>query len=157
MFHYAASSSLRAAARDNRRHLCDEVIRHPGVPIAILGENGDEIPEVPEVSAAVTHCQAHGLTIEAGPWGSELKCAAAKIHAAHPTAKTVLVTGAWADRKDGCVTTVAAALRAKYGNSAAITISPFAPSLDSIEEEFAEAFGEPLPVQTTPRRSTRLR
>lgn len=157
MFHYSASSSLRAAARDNRAHLCNEVLRHPGVPIAVLGDNGEEIAEVPEVAAAVNHCQTHGMTIEAGPWGSELKHAAAKIHAAHPAAKTILVTGAWADRKDGCVTTVAAALRGKYGSRVAISVSPFAPSCDTIEEEFADAFGEAPPLKAPPRRTARSR
>lgn len=97
------------------RALLEEVESFEGTVVSIDGAFMDEVRASkwqfqPEIARAYARCDRHyrGNDTEKG-----LSRAAARIAADFGVAKgaCVLVTGAWADPKDGCVTAVAEALR----------------------------------------------
>ena len=105
--------------------LLAEVRDWKGPRVAVYGDLEDELDEYREVGDVIYDIAD---VIDGDPDEAGLAQATKDILKLHPakTLRRVLVTGAWADPKDGCVTEVAKALR-KLTPGLAVEISPLAP------------------------------
>lgn len=105
--------------------LLAEVSDWQGPRVAVYGDNEEELDEYREVGDVIYDIAD---VVDGSPDSKGLAQAAKDILKLHPagTLHRVLVTGAWANPEDGCVTTVAAELR-KLAPDAIIDVSPLAP------------------------------
>lgn len=102
----------------------DELDRDGTLLAVVTGDFEEEIPHYPEIERLTARAT---FTIEADPDASSLRRAARAILKDAGGVDSVLVTGAWADRRDGCVTAVAEALLAVVPD---VRVSTWAAAID---------------------------
>lgn len=124
--------SWRRYAETRRAQICAEFAFLDAHKVVVHGsELDDEIPQYPAIQNAVSRVER---TYRAGPQDEELRKVARRIwkeHSRRP--RPIRVTGAWADREDGCAWTVYRELRGLGG--AQVTLSPLAARFDVREFE----------------------
>lgn len=128
-------------AEARRAQICTEFTFLDAHKVVVLGsELDDEIPQYPPVQNAVSKAEQ---IYRAGPRDEELRKVARRIwkeHSRRP--RSVRVTGAWADREDGCAWTVYRELRRLGGGQ--VTLSPLAARFDVREFEIETGAVHPV-------------
>jgi len=116
-------------ARTRRAQLCAEFTSLDAYKAVVSGSDlDDEIPRFREVQEAVS-CADRAY--RAGETEEGLRRAAQRIFRDFSgRAKSIIVTGAWADRKDGCAWTVCEELRRWSRNRLKVGLSPLAARYD---------------------------
>lgn len=128
-------------AETRRAQICTEFAFLDAHKVVVRGsELDDETPQYPAVQNAVSRAER---TYRAGPQDEELRRVARRIWKEHSRrSRSVRVTGAWADPKDGCAWTVYRELRRLRG--AQVTLSPLAARHDVCEFEIETGPVHPL-------------
>ena len=128
-------------AEARRAQICTEFAFLDAHKVVVLGsELDDEIPQYPPVQNAVSKAER---IYRAGPRDEELRKVARRIWKEHPRRpRSVRVTGAWADREDGCAWTVYRELRRLGGGQ--VTLSPLAARFDVREFEIETGAVHPV-------------
>lgn len=128
-------------AETRRAQICTEFAFLDAHKVVVLGsELDDEISQYPAVQNAVSRAER---TYRAGPQDEELRKIARRIWKEYSRrSRSVRVTGAWADREDGCAWTVCRELRRLGG--AQVTLSPLAARHDVCEFEIETGPVHPL-------------
>ncbi|MBK7092438.1 MAG: hypothetical protein IPH59_12085 [bacterium] len=135
-------------AETRRAQICTEFAFLDAHKVVVLGsELDDEIPQYPAVQNAVLRAER---TYRAGPLDEELRKTARRIWREHShKSLSVRVTGAWADREDGCAWIVYRELRRLGGGQ--VILSPLAARFDV--PEFEIQTGAVHPVESVPIKS----
>ena len=134
-------------AETRRAQICTEFAFLDAHKVVVLGsELDDEISQYPAVQNAVSRAER---TYRAGPQDEELRKIARRIWKEYSRrSRSVRVTGAWADREDGCAWTVYRELR-RFGG-AQVTLSPLAARFDV--REFEIETGPVHPLGNSPKK-----
>ena len=112
-------------AETRREQICTEFAFLDARKVVILGtELDDEIAQYPELQNAVAKARRR---YKAGPQEKELREVARQIWKEHADkARSIRVTGAWADPEDGCAWTVYWEFRRLAGKEVPVRLSPLA-------------------------------
>lgn len=140
----SADFNLGAQAQEVRGRVLDEILKHKGPVVSVLGELQDEIGAYPELRDIQKRTDT---SFESGPGEDELQAVAQEISSYFNSPDlSFIVTGAWADQADGCAYTVYETLK-RLGRSA--TLSPNAACLGSnpLVARNPDVYSHPIPVE----------
>jgi len=130
-------------AQMRRAQLCAEFRFLDAYKAVVSGSDlDDEIPRFAEIQEAVSCADR---TYQAGETEAGLRRAAQRIFRDFSgRANSVIITGAWADRKDGCAWTVCQELRRLSTNRPKVGLSPLAARYDVQGAEIEASAVHPL-------------